>query len=67
MGPSLLSSLVAEDGWSSGDHSKKIDGIRDVQNVPLESSIDKLGDRDLLHEVVCLSRSKEMLAFLSEV
>ncbi|KAI5329045.1 hypothetical protein L3X38_028442 [Prunus dulcis] len=77
MGPSLLSSLVAEDGWSSGDHatplrkkprihftektqvrpillpsvrfkhlvgadSKKIDGIRDVQDVPLESSIDKL-------------------------
>ena len=50
-----------------GADSKKIDGIRDVQDVPLESSIDKLGDRDLLHEVVCLLRSKEMLAFLSEV
>ncbi|KAI5339834.1 hypothetical protein L3X38_019106 [Prunus dulcis] len=44
-----------------GAYSKKIDGIRDVQDVPLESSTDKLGDRDLLHEVVCLPRSKEML------
>ncbi|KAI5338010.1 hypothetical protein L3X38_017281 [Prunus dulcis] len=50
-----------------GADSKKIDGIRDVWDVPPESSTDKLGDRDLLHEVVCLPRSKEMLAFLSEV
>ncbi|KAI5343306.1 hypothetical protein L3X38_011182 [Prunus dulcis] len=38
-----------------GADSKKIDGIRDVRDVPLESSTDKLGDRDLLHEVVCTS------------
>ncbi|KAI5338205.1 hypothetical protein L3X38_017476 [Prunus dulcis] len=50
-----------------GADSKKIDGIRDFQDVPLEYSTDKLRDRDLLHEVVCLPRRKEMLAFLSEV
>ncbi|KAI5343297.1 hypothetical protein L3X38_011173 [Prunus dulcis] len=32
-----------------GADSKKIDGIRDVRDVPLESPTDKLGDRDLLH------------------
>ncbi|KAI5314610.1 hypothetical protein L3X38_043786 [Prunus dulcis] len=125
MGPSLLSSLVAEDGWSSGEvfcrtplkkdgrhvkssrneattllakdatllrkkpkihsvektqvrvvlppsarfkhlvgaYSKKIDDIRDVRDVPLESSTNKLEGRYLLSEVVCLLRSKEMLAF----
>ncbi|CAL8169250.1 unnamed protein product [Prunus armeniaca] len=48
-----------------GAYSKKIDDIRNVQDVPLESPTNKLGDCDL--QGVCLPRSKKMLVFLSEV
>ncbi|CAL2272003.1 unnamed protein product [Prunus armeniaca] len=48
-----------------GAYSKKIDDIRNVRDVPLESPTDKLGDYDL--QGVYLPRSKKMLVFLSEV
>ncbi|CAL8130886.1 unnamed protein product [Prunus armeniaca] len=50
-----------------GINNKKVGGMQNTQNVPLKPTADKLRSRDLLREVVCLLRGKEMLIFLSVV